>query len=113
MPNYPLAECTISAIFNSGAGLFQHTPQELNKMTQPDRRMITTEINIDRLTVEAAFWPDENGGPIHSVLVVASGAARIQVSATEADIRQLASMLTYHANTLKEATTAREALGTC
>lgn len=110
MADYFLAECSISAIFNSGAGLFRYTLPEANKMTQPTTRHTATEIALPLLTVRASYWPDEDGGPIHSVFNVTSGAAHVQTDISEEQLRELASMLTYHANQLKEAKAARESL---
>ena len=79
-------------------------------MNQSTVRHTAHAISLECFEVRASFWPDENGGPIHSVLNVSSRGWHAQSPVTADDLRKLAALLTQHAATLDEATAARESL---
>lgn len=79
-------------------------------MTQPTTQHTASSIHLDSFEVRASFWPDDDGGPIHSVLNVATRGWHAQSTVSADDLRKLAAILMIHADKLDEATAARESL---
>lgn len=102
-PLYPVADCAISAIFNSGAGLFRYNPPEVNKMAHHTEELRINPDSQSTLLLGAHHWAAEDASGVHSALTVKTGGAHIQTNVTEQELRELASMLTHAANELKAA----------
>lgn len=79
-------------------------------MAHQDTAHTIKELALDGVTFRLNFWPDENGGLPHSVVVVRSGYANTQTNITADEMRRLAALLQMQAHDLDEATAARETL---
>lgn len=79
-------------------------------MTHSTTQHTTSTIHLDSFEVRASFWPDDDGGPIHSVLSIAARGWHAQSTVNADELRKLAALLMIHADKLDEATAAREAL---
>ena len=57
----------------------------------------------NELEISASFWRDEDAPGLHSIITVGTGLAHMQISATTADLRALATMFTERATALEAA----------
>jgi len=58
------------------------------------------EMQIDTVTIRAAFWKDSSSTEISSILKMASPCWDVQINITSQELRQLAALLVKHAANL-------------